>query len=144
MSPLPHHRPQLLLGPLESEILELIWHYGTAVTVKTIHDHILKNPDRELAYASVTTVFQRLQRKGWLQCDRHQRPYQWSPRISREEAQILRAHQKLHQFLAISNPDRVAAFADSLDAASVEQLDAIAQRLNDLRRQRSHPSPPED
>jgi predicted transcriptional regulator len=42
----------------------------------------------------------------------------------------------LQQFLAISNPDIVAAFADSLDTASLEQLNAIASRLQTIRHQR--------
>ena len=64
MVPLPNHRPnQLSLGPLETEILQIIWKLGTA-TVKDVHDRILSNPDRELAYASVTTVLNRLTQKG--------------------------------------------------------------------------------
>ena len=66
MSPLPRHRPrQLSLGPLEAEILAIIWARGR-VTAKEIHDHILADPDRDLALASVTTVLQRLAKKGWL------------------------------------------------------------------------------
>jgi predicted transcriptional regulator len=38
--------------------------------------------------------------------------------------------------LTIGNADVVASFADSLDTASVEQLKAIASRLDTLRQQR--------
>jgi predicted transcriptional regulator len=66
MSPLPDRIPQKLsLGKLEAEILNLIWDRGSA-TAKDIHDQILSDPDRELAYASVSTVLQRLTAKGWL------------------------------------------------------------------------------
>ncbi len=136
MAYLPPHRPkQLSLGPLESEILDILWELGSA-TVKEIHDQILVNPDRELAYASVTTVLQRLTQKGWLVCDRHNRAFRWRSLVSREQANVLRAHDQLQQFLAVGNPDVVAAFADSLDSASIEQLDAIAQRLKSIRQQR--------
>ena len=68
MCPLPNYRPQKLsLGPLEAEILEIVWSLGTA-TVKDVHQKILANPDRELAYTSVTTVLRRLSEKGWLTC----------------------------------------------------------------------------
>jgi predicted transcriptional regulator len=51
MTWLPHYRPQQLsLGPLEQEILQIVWELGTA-TVKDIHERILANPDRELAYS---------------------------------------------------------------------------------------------
>lgn len=136
MAPLPDHVPKhLSLGPLEAEILDLIWESGSAST-KEIHDRILVDPDRELAYASVTTVLQRLTQKGWLVCDKGDRAFRWYPLVSREEASILRAHDQLHRFLAVGNPDIVAAFADRLDRASVEQLEAITQRLKAVRRSR--------
>ncbi|MGD2179593.1 BlaI/MecI/CopY family transcriptional regulator [Lusitaniella coriacea] len=136
MSPLPHPRPKhLSLGPLETEILHIIWGLGSA-TVKQIHEQILANPDRELAYASVTTVLNRLTKKGWLVCNKKERAFSWKPLISRKEAQVLNSHEHLNRFLAASNPDIVAAFADSLDAGSVEQINAIAQRLQAVRRAR--------
>ena len=66
----PSYRPkQLSLGPLESEILHIIWDL-TTVTVKDVHQRILSDPDRELAYTSVTTVLKRLTEKGWLACEK--------------------------------------------------------------------------
>ncbi|MEP0909649.1 BlaI/MecI/CopY family transcriptional regulator [Leptolyngbya sp. GB1-A1] len=133
MSALPPRRPKhLSLGPLETEILEILWELGLA-TVKEIHDRILTDPDRELAYASVTTVLRRLSEKGWLACDRQDRAFQWRPLVSRSEAQMFQAHDQLQRFLAVGNPDVVAAFADQLDCASIEKLDAIAQRLKAAR-----------
>jgi predicted transcriptional regulator len=114
MTPLPNYRPkQLSLGPLEAEILNLIWELGSA-TVKDVHERILADPDRELAYTSVTTVLRRLTEKGWLACDKKGRAFYWRPLVSRQQAQVIEAHEKLHRFLAVGNPDVVAAFADSL------------------------------
>ncbi|WP_421656873.1 BlaI/MecI/CopY family transcriptional regulator [Leptothermofonsia sp. ETS-13] len=136
MASLPDHRPkQLSLGPLEAEILQIVWELGTA-TVKDVHERILSNPERELAYTSVTTVLQRLAQKGWLTCDKQGKTHIWEPLISQAEAQALRAYEQLNQFLAVGNPDVVAAFADKLDQASVEQIEAIAQRLRSIRKAR--------
>ncbi len=136
MTPLPNYRPkQLSLGPLEAEILNIIWELGN-VTVKDVHERILADPDRELAYTSVTTVLRRLTEKGWLLCDRRERTFTWQPRVTRSEAQAIKAYEQLHQFLAVGNPDVVAAFADSLDQASIEQLEAIAQRIQAAREAR--------
>ncbi|MDY7021216.1 MAG: BlaI/MecI/CopY family transcriptional regulator [Cyanobacteriota bacterium] len=133
MTPLPDYRPEKMsLGPLEQEILDIVWDLGDA-TVKQVHEHILTDPDRELSPPSVTTVLNRLLEKGWLSCDQTGRAYIWKPRISRTEAQTIKAHDHLNQFLALGNPDIVAAFADQLDAASLDQIDAIAQRLKALR-----------
>lgn len=136
MTPLPDRYPKnLSLGPLETEILNIVWELGCA-TVKEVHERILADPDRELAYTSVTTVLRRLTQKGWLSCDRQERAFLWKPLVSREQAQVLKAHDQLNRFLAVGNPDVVAAFADSLDAASVEQIEAIARRIQAIRRAR--------
>ena len=133
MVPLPNHRPKnLSLGPLETEILKIVWELEAA-TVKDIHDRILSNPDRELAYTSVTTVLNRLTQKGWLKCNRQERSFIWEPLLSAAEAQSIQAYEQLQQFLAVGNPDIVAAFADSLDRASIEQLESIAQKLKAIR-----------
>ena len=133
MVPLPNYRPKnLSLGPLETEILKIVWELESA-TVKEIHDRILSNPDRELAYTSVTTVLNRLTQKGWLKCDKQERSFIWYPRISAAEAQTIQAYEQLQQFLAVGNPDIVAAFADSLDRSSIEQIAAISQRLQAIR-----------
>ena len=79
MAPLPNYRPkQLSLGPLEAEILNIIWELSS-VTVKDVHERILADPDRELAYTSVTTVLRRLTEKGWLACDKRGRPVSSRP-----------------------------------------------------------------
>ncbi|WP_310485850.1 BlaI/MecI/CopY family transcriptional regulator [Chamaesiphon sp. VAR_48_metabat_403] len=136
MVPLPQHRPKnLSLGPLETEILKIVWELDTA-TVKDIHDRILSDPDRELAYASVTTVLNRLTQKGWLKCDRQERSFVWEPLLSAAEAQAIQAYEQLQQFLAVGNPDIVAAFADSLDRSSIDQIAAISQRLQAIRTDR--------
>ncbi len=136
MASLPDYRPkQLSLGPLEAEILNIIWDLGSA-TVKQVHDRILQDPDRELAYTSVTTVMQRLTQKGWLHCDKRERSFVWHPLISRDQAQALEAHDHLQRFLSVGHPDVVAAFADQLDQASIDQLEAIAARLRAARQAR--------
>ena len=136
MAPLPQYRPKKMsLGPLESEILAIVWKLKV-VTVKKVHDEILKDPDRELAYTSVTTVLQRLTRKGWLKCSKKGKAFSWQAKVSQEQARALYSYEKLNGFLAVSNPDVVASFANSLDTASLEQIEAIAERLNDIRRRR--------
>ena len=75
------------------------------------NDRILQDPNRELAYTSVTTVLKRLTAKGWLKCSRQGRAFSWQPLISREQAQAIQSYERLNGFLAISNPDVVASFA---------------------------------
>lgn len=49
---------------------------------------------------------------------------------------MIRAHEQLRRFLAVGNPDVVAAFADSLDEAATEQIQAIAKRIQAARQAR--------
>jgi predicted transcriptional regulator len=136
MSFLPKYRPEKLsLGFLEEEVLEIIWDLGSA-SAKDIHERILADPERELAYASVMTVLQRLTKKGWLKYVKKSRCFYWTPLISKAQAKAVKSYEQLNNFLAISNPDVVASFADSLDTASVEQIKAIADRLTQIRQQR--------
>lgn len=136
MSPLPDYRPkQLSLGPLETEILNIIWELK-CVAVKDVHERILSDPDRELAYTSVTTVLNRLTNKGWLKTYKQGRVFYWEALVSKEEATAIKSYEQLNQFLAISNPDVVASFADRLDTTSLDRLEAIASRIEEIRRQR--------
>lgn len=136
MPPLPQRPRKLSLGSLEQEILEIIWKVGDT-TAKEIHDQILSDPDRELAYASVSTVLKRLVQKGWLQRRKQGRGFVWQALISQRETQILQAHNHLQRLLQVGSPDIVAAFADELDHTSAEKFDAIAQRLKATRQQRA-------
>lgn len=144
MAPLPSHRPDnLSLGPLEAEILMLIWARGSA-TVRDLHDHIQSDLNRDLTQSSVHTVLKRLTQKGWLRreatpvsaTNRRRRSYRWYPTLSQHDATLLKAHQQLHSFLAIGNPDIVAAFADSLGSAEVDQIEAIVARIRMVRQDR--------
>ncbi|AFZ34285.1 transcriptional repressor, CopY family [Stanieria cyanosphaera PCC 7437] len=136
MSPLPEYRPKKLsLGPLETEILEIVWQLKNA-TVKDVHQRILADPNRDLAYTSVTTVLRRLTAKGWLKCHKQGKVFYWQPMVSKEQAQALKSYEHLNRFLAISNPDLVASFVDSLDVVSLEQIEAITARIQAIRSQR--------
>jgi predicted transcriptional regulator len=96
----------------------------------------LADPNRELAYTSVTTVLRRLTEKGWLVCEKKGRAFYWRPLLTKQQAQVIKAHEQLQQFLAVGNPDVVAAFADSLDEAATQKIQAIAQRIQAARKAR--------
>ncbi|MGC1307202.1 MAG: BlaI/MecI/CopY family transcriptional regulator [Phormidesmis sp.] len=140
MAPFPPYQPKTLkLGPLETEIVEILWQLGPT-SATAVHQHILADIDRELTYSSVSTVLKRLIKKGWVSCDRTSRTHIWRSRISQQQAEILNAHDQLHRFLAVGSPDVVAAFADELDDDSLAQLDAIAQKVQAARAARDHRS----
>ncbi|MGB3298130.1 MAG: BlaI/MecI/CopY family transcriptional regulator [Phormidesmis sp.] len=140
MDSFPPYQPKnLTLGPLESEIVGILWKLGPT-SATAIHQHILNDINRELTYSSVSTVLKRLMKKGWVGCDRDRRVHVWRSRISQQQAEILQAHEQLHRFLAIGSPEIVAAFADTLDDDSLAQMDAIAQKIKAARQAREQSS----
>ncbi|MEL6554120.1 MAG: BlaI/MecI/CopY family transcriptional regulator [Cyanobacteria bacterium J06621_11] len=136
MSISPPNKPKTLsLGPLEAEIVSILWAIGPT-SATAVHQQILTDIDRELTYSSVSTVLKRLVKKGWVSCDRQGRIHIWQVRISQREAEIFQAQEQLRQFLAVGSPEIVAAFANELDDASLEQMDAIAQKIQAARQAR--------
>ncbi len=128
----PYKPSKMSLGPLETEIVEILWQLG-ATSATAIHQQILTDIDRELTYSSVSTVLKRLEKKGWVTCSRKDRVHIWRPTVSQQQATILKAREQLHRFLAVGSPEIVAAFADTLDDSSLAQLDEIAQKIQAVR-----------
>lgn len=71
-----------VLGPLESEIMWLVWQQGQA-TVKQIHRVLSRR--REIAYTTVMTTMSRLADKGILKRARRGMAYIYRPTMTRTE-----------------------------------------------------------
>ncbi len=54
-----------ILGPLEDEVMKLVWSARSPVTVATVHSGLEKE-GRELAYSTVKAVLSNLAAKGYL------------------------------------------------------------------------------
>ncbi len=70
------------LGPLEAEIMDLIWQEGRC-TIKKIHRSL--SQQREIAYTTVMTTMNRLWIKGVLSRQREGMAYVYTPQVSRSE-----------------------------------------------------------
>jgi predicted transcriptional regulator len=71
-----------VLGPLESEVMEVIWDLGEA----TVRDVWLKlNAAHPVAYTTVMTTMSRLADKRVLSRSEEQPAHRYSPRVSREQ-----------------------------------------------------------
>ncbi len=71
-----------VLGPLESEIMWLVWQQGQA-TVKQIHRVLSRR--REIAYTTVMTTMSRLADKGIMKRSRRGMAYIYRPTMTRAE-----------------------------------------------------------
>jgi predicted transcriptional regulator len=72
------------LGELQLAVMNVIWDLREA-TVSQVRDQL--TTDRELAYTTVLSVMQKLEKAGWLKHRAEGRNYVYLPRRSRSDAE---------------------------------------------------------
>jgi len=72
--------PTRVLGPLETEIMDIIWRRGPS-TVSNVHKELLSR--KEIAYTTVMTTLSRLARKKLLNQDKSSASYLYSARLDK-------------------------------------------------------------
>ncbi|MDX5961866.1 BlaI/MecI/CopY family transcriptional regulator [Rhodococcus opacus] len=71
-------------GELEAVVMDRLWsREGTATTVREIFDELAEH--REIAYTTVMSTMDNLQRKGWLARERTGKAFRYWPTLTREE-----------------------------------------------------------
>jgi predicted transcriptional regulator len=70
------------LGPLESEVMEIVWKAGEPLTVRDLLSRINQGRRRQLAYTTVMTVMSRLAAKDILRRRREGRGYLYEAAVS--------------------------------------------------------------
>jgi predicted transcriptional regulator len=123
-----------IMGDLEAEILECVWDLGTA-SVKDVHECLLLR--REIAYTTVMTVMSRLAAKGLLVSRPVGRAYVYEAATGREEFCTGIARDFLSGVLADADRAVLAQFVESVTEHDIEQLDVLAQIIEEKRRESS-------
>jgi BlaI family transcriptional regulator, penicillinase repressor len=77
-------RPLDNLGELQLAVMNVMWELGEA-TVGQVRDQL--PAEKELAYTTVLSVMQKLEKAGWLKHRSDGRTYIYAPRRSREDAE---------------------------------------------------------
>ena len=110
-----------VLGPLEEEIMEIVWKRGVA-TVRDVHVEIGKR--RALAYTTVGTTMSRLSRKGLLVCNPSSHAHRFTPAMAREEYARHLARSVLEWLVTRFPKPAVMYFIDRIgnDPPAIEQL----------------------
>ena len=77
-------------GDLEAVVMDRLWASEGATTVREVFEDLLH--DREIAYTTVMSTMDNLQRKGWLSREREGKAYLYVPSMTREQysAQLMR------------------------------------------------------
>lgn len=126
------------LGPLESQVLGLLWEKSD-LTVRDVHEQLLSKGS-ELAYTTVMTVMVRLNAKGLLSRAARGKQFVYQPVVS-EEAFRERAARALAENL-IRNYDRLAigSFVEELAKVSPDRLKELRQLADKTYRKNERPS----
>jgi predicted transcriptional regulator len=112
------------LGPLERDIMDILWKRGTA----TVRDVVDALSSRGSAYTTIMTVMNRLAAAGWLR--RHsseQGAYTYHPTSSREHLLSKATKQTVD--------DLVRQYGDIALVQFIERIDKVPpEKLQELRR----------
>ena len=95
---------QIVLGPLEIHIMEVLWTVGTS----SVRD-VVEKLENKLAYTTVMTTLDRLFKKGLLDRQQAERAFLYTPRMSNLDWERRRAGDLVAGFLAGPQPSRAAA-----------------------------------
>ncbi len=112
------------LGPLEAELLEVLWRRGGWLSAPEIHQELTAT--RPLAYTTVSTVLIRLWQKGHLERVRDGRAFAYRAVRTREEHTAARMAGLLADL--DDQPRALSWFLEFLDADARAQLRRLLKR----------------
>lgn len=122
---------QLLLGPLEVQVMEVLWTAGQ----RSVRD-VVEQLDRKLAYTTVMTTLDRLFKKGLLDRQKSERAFLYSPRVSHHEWERQRAGDLVAGLLAGPQPSRELLLSSLVDAVGQHDASLLEQLEEKIRRKR--------
>ncbi len=119
-----------VLGPLESEIMDVVWDAGE-VTVRDVHRSL--NESRPIAYTTVMTTLGRLTDKGLLRRVEDQPAHRYSALVSREEYASSTV-KSVVDWLVQHFPDpAVAYFVDKVEKEDEEVIARLREAIDQRR-----------
>jgi predicted transcriptional regulator len=124
--------PGIQLGPLERQLLDILWRRKTA-TVR----ELLDNRDTRLAYTTVMTTLDRLYKKEILDRAAEGKAFRYWPRCTREELEKAAAGESIRQLLAAGSESSLplSYLVEAVSEHDVSLLDDLQQILERKRRE---------
>lgn len=119
-----------VLGPLESDIMDVVWDAGE-VTVRDVHRTL--NESRPIAYTTVMTTLGRLTDKGLLRRQEDQPAHRYSALVSREEYASSTV-KSVVDWLVQHFPDpAVAYFVDKVEHEDEKVIERLREAIDQRR-----------
>jgi predicted transcriptional regulator len=116
-----------LLGPLEAEVMAIIWQQTTA-TVSEVEEVLNQRRDAPLAYKTVLTICTRLSDKGLLDHEKEGRAFRYRPTMTQSEFVSEQASKATDALLSRFGDVALSSFVDQV-AADPDQLVALRNLL---------------
>jgi predicted transcriptional regulator len=116
-----------MLGPLEAEVMEIIWIRGTAL-VSEVEEVLNARRSAPLAYKTVLTICTRLSEKGLLDHEKEGRAFRYYPMMTEPEFVSAQASKATDALLSRFGDVALSSFVDQV-AADPEQLMALRNLL---------------
>ncbi len=130
-----HTGRQLLLGPLEIQVMEVLWSGGEC----SVRD-VVERLERKLAYTTVMTTLDRLFRKGLLDRQKSERAFLYTTRLSHLDWERQRAGDLVAGLLAGSQPSRellLSSLVDAVGRHDVALLEQLEEKIRSKRKELS-------
>ena len=118
-----------LLGPLEAEVMEIIWRRGASL-VSEVEEILNDRRSVPLAYKTVLTICTRLSEKGLLSHEKDGRAFRYSPTMTQSEFVTEQAFKATDSLLNRFGDAALASFVDQV-AADPKQLAALRELLEE-------------
>ena len=103
--------------PLELECLKALWGMGEG-TVRDVREEMVGN--RNLAYTTVMTVLDRLEKRGGVSRRKQGRSFVYVPKLSREELRRFAVKELVDRFFE-GSPESLARFLRSQESGARSQ-----------------------
>jgi predicted transcriptional regulator len=125
----------LVLGPLEMQVMNVVWSVGRC----SVRD-VVERLNSRLAYTTVMTTLDRLFKKGFLEREKSERAFLYSPALSSQDWERRRAGSLVAGFLAGPEPSRDLLLSSLVDAVGQHDamlLDELEEKIRKKRRELS-------
>jgi predicted transcriptional regulator len=122
---------QLMLGPLEIQVMGVLWAAGEC----SVRD-VVEQLDRKLAYTTVMTTLDRLFKKGLLDRQKSERAFLYTTRLSHQDWERQRAGDLVAGLLAGSQPSRELLLSSLVEAVGQHDVTLLEQLEVKIRAKR--------
>jgi predicted transcriptional regulator len=119
-----------VLGPLETEVMNVVWSRGE-VTVREVQECL--DDIRPVAYTTVMTTMGRLAKKGLLRCVEGQLAYRYSALLSKEQYARTTVKSVVDWLVGQFQEPAVAYLVDRLEDEDEHLLDSLREAIEQRR-----------